>query len=429
VRALPRLRMTGRRLAIIAGAAAIALAGAGFGLALALSGSDATGHGWVASWGASPMAGTSSDPTTPGLSDQTVRNIIFTSAGGDAVRVQLSNTFGAKPLTVAKASVGVVRGGAGLAPGSSHLLTFGGNASVTIAAGAEVLSDPLPARVRPLEQLAISLYLPDATGPATNHADAQQNSYLAAGDHASDTTGAPFTKSTTSWWFIDRLDVRSSTADGTIVAFGDSITDGYHSSIGGNARWPNYLARRLDARLGDRAPAVVNEGISGNRVLQGSSCYGVSAKARFQRDVLSQPGLKAVIVLEGTNDFGFVGSPEGSCYSPDPPVTAVQIEAGYQALITMAHDHGARIYFGTMIPPFANWPGAAQGGYIAIWQGVNAWIRSSGAADGMIDFARAVQNPRNSLSMNPAYDSGDGFHPNDRGYQVMANAIPLPFVR
>jgi lysophospholipase L1-like esterase len=421
--------MTARRLAIFAGAAAVVLAGAGLGLATALSGSGAAGNGWVASWGASPMAGTSSDPTTPGLSRQTVRNIIFTSAGGDALRVQVSNTFGVRAVTVAQASVGVVLGGAGLVRGSSEPLTFGGKAPVTIPAGAEVLSDPLPMRVRPLEQLAVSLYLPDATGPATNHADAQQNSYIAAGDHVGDTTGAAYTKPTSAWWFIDRLDVRSSTADGTIVAFGDSITDGFHSSIGGNARWPNYLARRVDALLGDRAPGVVNEGISGNRVLQDSSCYGISAKARFQRDVLSQPGVRAVIVLEGTNDFGFVGFPEGSCYSPNPPVTAAQIEAGYQALIKMAHDHRVKVYFGTMVPPFRSWPGAAAGGYVTIWRAVNAWIRGSGASDGMIDFARVVQDPGNSLALSPAYNSGDGFHPNDRGYQAMANAIPLPYVR
>lgn len=145
--------------------------------------------------------------------------------------------------------------------------------------------------------------------------------------------------------------MRSVTADGTVVAFGDSITDGYHSTIGSNERWPNYLARRLDALLGDRAPGVVDEGISGNRVLQGSPCYGDSAKARFQRDVLSQPGVKAVIVLEGTNDFGFVGLAGGGCYAPNPPVTAAQIEAGYQALISMAHDHGVKVYLGTLVPP------------------------------------------------------------------------------
>jgi lysophospholipase L1-like esterase len=232
-----------------------------------------------------------------------------------------------------------------------------------------------------------------------------------------------------SWLFIDRLDVRSVTADGTIVAFGDSITDGYHSSIGGNARWPNYLARRLDALLGDRAPGVVDEGISGNRVLQGSSCYGISAEARFQRDVLSQPGVKAVIVLEGTNDFAFVALGGIGCYAPAPPVTAAQIEAGYQVLTTMAHDHGVKVYLGTMVPPFGQWPGAAAGGYVAIWQEVNAWIRGSGAFDGMIDFARTVQDPRNSLALSRVYDSGDSLHPNDLGYQAMANAIPLPFVR
>jgi len=258
--------------------------------------------------------------------------------------------------------------------------------------------------------------------------DAQQISYVAAGDHVGDTAGIAYARTTSSWWLIDRLDVRSSTAAGTIVAFGDSITDGYHSTTGGNARWPNDLARRLDALLGDRSPGVVDEGISGNRVLRGSTCYGVSAEARFQRDALSQPGVKAVILLEGTNDFGFVGG-QGPCNLPNPPVTAAQIEDGYQALITMAHDHGVKVYLGTMIPPFGNWPGAVAGGYVAIWQAVNAWIRTSRAFDAMIDFARAVQDPRHPRALDSAYDSGDGAHPNDLGYKVMANAIPLSLVR
>ena len=421
--------MAAWRLAVIVGAAAVVLAGAGFGLATVLSGAGAPDSGWVSSWAASPMAGTSSDQTSSGLSNQTVRNIIFASVGGDALRVQVSNAFGATPLTAARVSVGVVLDGARLVRGSSHPLTFGGKTRVTIPARDEVLSDPLPVRVRPLEDLAISLYLPDATGPATNHADAQQTSYVAAGDHAGDTAGTAYTGTTPSWLFVDRLDVRSATADGTVVAFGDSITDGYRSTIGSNARWPNYLARRLDALLGDQAPGVVDEGISGNRVLQDSSCYGMSAKARFQRDALSQPGVKAVIVLEGTNDFGFVGEPDAGCYAPNPPVTAAQIEAGYRVLAAMAHDRGVKVYLGTLIPPFGNWPGAAAGGYVAIWQAVNAWIRSSGASDGMIDFSRVLRDPRNPLALSPVYDSGDSLHPNDLGYQAMANAIPLPFVR
>jgi lysophospholipase L1-like esterase len=374
------------------------------------------------------MSGTSSDDATGGFSDQTVRNIIFTSAGGDTLRVQVSNAFGATALTVAGVDVGVVLRGAQVAPGSTRPLTFGGKASVTIPAGQEALSDPLRMRVRPLAELAVSLYLPGATGPATNHADAQQISYVATGDHVSDTAGAAYARTTSSWWYIDRLDVRSPTAGGTVVAFGDSITDGYHSTIGANARWPNDLARRLDALLGDRAPGVVDEGISGNRVLRGSLCYGVSAEARFQRDALSQPRVKAVIVLEGTNDFAFVGG-QDPCDLPNPPVTAAQIEAGYQALITMAHDRGVRVYLATMIPPFTSWRGAAAGGYVAIWQAVNAWIRTSHAFDAMIDFARAVQDPHNPLALSSAYDSGDGAHPNDLGYRVLANAIPLPIAR
>jgi lysophospholipase L1-like esterase len=418
-----------RRLAVIAGAVALVLAGAGFGLALALSGSGSpAGDGWVASWAASPMAGASSANTTPGLSHQTVRNIIDTSAGGDSVRVQVSNAFGAAPLAVGNGSVGEVLRGARLAPGTSHALSFGGKASVTIPAHGQVVSDPLAMPVRPVAELAVSLYLPGVTGPATNHSDAQQDSYIADGDHAGDTAATAYTKITTSWLFVDELDVHSATADGTIVAFGDSITDGYQSTIGANARWPNYLARRLAGLLGDRAPGVVDEGISGNRVLQPSSCYGVSAQARFQRDALSQPGVKAVIVLEGINDISFVAA-DAACFEPNPPVTAAQIEAGYQALVTMAHAQGVKVYFATLTPIGGSAISYDGSPYEAQRDEINTWIRTSSGFDGMIDSARAVQDPRHPLDLNPAYDSGDRVHPNDRGYAALANAVPLDFVR
>jgi lysophospholipase L1-like esterase len=421
-----------RRLAAGLGGVAL-LVGAGTMLPAASSAASPAYPGWVATWAASPMSGTASATAEAGFADQTVRNVIYTSVGGDSLRVQVSNTFGAAPLTVGAVSAGVVLDGAQLVPGTSHALTFGGNTSVTIPAGAQALSDPLAMRVRPLQELAVDLYLPAATGPATNHSDAQQTGYVASGDHAGDAAATAYTTTDSSWFFVDGLDVRDAAAPGTVVAFGDSITDGYQSQAGSNARWPNYLARRLDAADGSHAPAVVDEGISGNRVLNDSTCFGVSAEARFERDALSQPGVKDVIVLEGINDIGFSGEADTGCYTPnDPGVTAAQIEAGYLDLIKMAHARGVKIFAGTLTP-FAGSNPTYGGKYgtpagEALREAVNAWIRSSHAFDGVVDFSRATQDPDDPLYLDPAYNSGDSLHPGDLGYEAMANAIPLRLI-
>jgi lysophospholipase L1-like esterase len=320
-------------------------------------------------------------------------------------------------------------------------VTFGGKTSVTVPAGAEELSDPVNFTVPPLTELAVSVYLPDATGGATSHSDAQQNNYIAAGNHVSDTAPASYTTTTGSWYFVDGLDVYSATAEGTVVAFGDSITDGYQSLTGADARWPNYLARRLDAALGDRAPGVVDEGISGNRVLSDSTCYGVSALSRFERDALSQPDVKSVIFLEGVNDIGFAGMADSGCSDPNNPgVTAAQIEAGYRTVIAEAHAKGVKIYAGTLMP-FAG-SNSVYGGYFGTTYGeelrarVNTWIETSRAFDGVIDFAKVMQDPADPQYLNPAYgansaanSTGDSLHPNDVGYQAMADAVPLTDAR
>ena len=410
------------------GVVALGPASASSSSSSASASSPAAAARWVASWAASPMSGTT------GFSNQTVRNIVYTSVGGSSLRVRLSNTFGSAPLVVGAATVGVVLDGAQLVPGTSRHLSFGGKTSVTIPAGAQLLSDPLAMRVQPLEELAVSVYLPDATGPATNHSDAQQNNYIASGNHAGAAAATAYTTTTGSWYYVDGLDVRSSTADGTIVAFGDSITDGHQSLVGSNARWPNYLARRLGALFGNRAPGVVDEGISGNRVLSDSSCFGVSAEARFERDALSQPGVKAVILLEGINDIGFAGDADSGCFAPtNPTVTPAQIEAGYLVLIKMAHAHGVKIYAGTLTPfagsnpTYGGYDGTAKGE--AMREQVNNWIRTSGAFNGVIDFDRATADPYDAQYLNPVYNSGDSLHPDDVGYEAMADTIPLRFVR
>lgn len=440
MKSLSSMHASTRRLTAVFCGAALVLGGAALVPAAASVSSAAAPTSsaqakWVASWAASPMSGTTS------FNDQTVRNIVYTSVGGNSLRVQMTNTFGSAPLTVGEVSVGVVLDGAQLVPGMSHTVTFGGKDSVTVPAGAQVLSDPLGLKVRPLEELAISVYLPSATGPATNHSDAQQNNYIASGDHAGDAAATAYANTTGSWYFVDGLDVRSATAPGTVVAFGDSITDGYLSLTGANARWPNYLARRLNGLYGGRAPGVVDEGISGNRILSDSSCYGVSAESRFERDALSQPGVRTVVLLEGINDIGFAGMPDSGCSEPNNPnVTAAQIEAGYRYLISRAHARGVKIYAGTLMP-FAG-SNTVYGGYFGTAYGetlreqVNTWIRTSGAFDGVIDFAKVMQDPYDSQYLNPVYNAnavsaptGDSLHPNDVGYQAMADAVPLAFLR
>jgi lysophospholipase L1-like esterase len=358
------------------------------------------------------------------LQDQTVRNIVFSSASGEEVRVRFTNTFGTAPLQIGAASIAVAGTGAGTS-GPAVRLTFGGQSQIQIPDGAEALSDPVRLRVPALHDLAVSVYLPQATGPATVHGDAQQVNYLASGDHTGDTSAAAYTGQTQSWFFIDAVDVVSRPdVRGTLVAFGDSITDGFQSTVGANARWPNDLARRLDSR--HDTLAVADEGISGNRVLTSDLCCGVNALARFDRDVVDRAGAREVILLEGINDIGFSVTPPNPLTNPLTDVSAAQIIAGYQQIIAQAHAAGLKIIGGTLTP----FKGAAYFSTAgeAKREAVNHWILTSGAFDGVIDFASVVADPSDPTMMAMKYDSGDHLHPNDAGYQAMANAIPLRLV-
>ncbi|MBV9197051.1 MAG: SGNH/GDSL hydrolase family protein [Solirubrobacterales bacterium] len=321
-------------------------------------------------------------------------------------------------------------------------MTFGGQQSVMVAPGAEALSDPIRMRVPALHDLAVSVFVPDKTGPATNHSDAQEINYVAAGDQADSSSATPFSEQTQSWYFIDSVDVSASRHDlGTVVAFGDSITDGANSTVNANARWPNDLARRIDGLHGVSL-GVADEGISGNRVLNDSPCLGVNAQARFDRDVVGRADARAVILMEGINDIGFpylkpdpnnpnaVIGPTGTgfgvpitCFEPQTLVSAGQIIAGYDQLIAQAHAAGLKV-FGATLTPFKGAPYYTVAGE-ATREAVNQWIRTSGAFDGVIDFDHALADPSDPLMMNPAYDSGDHLHPNDAGYQKMADTVNL----
>ncbi|GAA1190962.1 SGNH/GDSL hydrolase family protein [Streptomyces hebeiensis] len=357
----------------------------------------------VVTWGAS------ADRLDASVPDRTHRVVLRTSAGGSALRVRLSNAFGTEPVTFGRAYVGLRDTGAALVPGTNRPLTFRGAASVTVPPGGSVYSDPLRGTVRPQADLAVSVYVRAASGTATGHRMGLQTSYIApAGEHAAEESGTAYTQQTSFRYYLDAVVVDAPRGTGAVVAFGDSITDGAVTTADTNRRWPDFLARRLLADRRTPLKGVANEGISGNKVL--SDGAGESALKRLDRDVLSQRGLRTVLLLEGVNDL-----------KATPAPTAAQLIAGYQEIIRRTHAAGACVVGATVLP-YEGWREWNEGGE-AIRQEVNAFIRNSGAFDAVVDFDAAVQDPAAPRRMLPAYDSGDHLHPNDAGMEVMAGAV------
>jgi lysophospholipase L1-like esterase len=379
------------------------------------------GH-WVSTWGAAPQGPVARNLSLKGFSNQTLREIVYTSIGGSEARIELSNTFGTKPLQVAAAAVGIAGTGAAVVPGTNHPLSFAGQPSVLIPPGAEVLSDPVALSVKALQRLAVSLYLPAHTGPVTNHLVAKQTNYVGSGDDVGIDAGTGLGTKTTSWYLLDAVDVLAPPRElGAVVTLGDSITDGVASTPDANTRWPNDLARRLGALSGDSL-SVIDEGIGGNRVLNNASCCGVNAVARFQRDVAGRAGVREVILLEGVNDIGYSGH-TGALTAPHTDVSAAQIIAGDEMIIAQAHADGLKI-FGATLTPFKGaryWTPAGE----AKRDAVNQWILTSGAFDGVINFAQVLADPTDPEAMNPIDNSGDHLHPNSLGYRAMADAVNI----
>jgi lysophospholipase L1-like esterase len=411
-RQTPRSRGTAR----LRGAAVLAVAA----LALSLPGAvrprdDAQ---WVSTWGASPQ--TTAAPLA--VNGQTLRQIAHVSLGGDMVRVRLSNAFGATGLPVSDAHVALSAGGSAIQPDSDRQLTFGGSPTIVIPPGALVVSDPVRLRVPPLANLAISLYFPGSVSATTEHSLAVQTTYVSPpGNFASATAIPAGGSTTTSWYLVNGVEVAAEGRPAAaVVTLGDSITDGYASTVSANHRWPNYLAARLQARHATSNVAVVDEGISGNRVLH--DFIGPNALARFDRDVLAQSGARWLVVLEGINDIGI----PGAFGAPAENVAAEEIIEGHRQLIARAHAQGLTVY-GATLTPFegTTFPGYYSAAGEAKRQAVNHWIRTSGEYDAVIDFDAAVRDPSHPTRILPAYDCGDHLHPNDAGYQAMANAVDL----
>lgn len=377
----------------------------------------ANGQRWVAAWAASPVVGSeipfSPDcPAGAGLRDQTVRNVVFVSTGGPAVRVRLTNAFGTRPLRIGHASVAVQGSAANAVTGTVRELTFDGHRNTTIPAGRELFSDPVRLHVAPLSTLLVSVYLPEATGPLTNHPFTAQGNYLAGGDRALAGDGTGYAP-TPCWMVADGVDIRAPERIlGSVVALGDSITDTANTTGNANHRWPDFLARRLNARHGPTM-SVVNAGLGGNRLLAprvGEPYFGVPALDRLDRDVLAQSGVRAVVLLEGVNDIGFDATPE-------------QLIAGYQEIIERTHAAGLPIIGGTIMPFKGSFVWTTQ--RELTWATVNTWIRTTAPFDDVIDFAAATAASADPATLNPTYDSGDHLHPNDAGTQAMADAVDL----
>jgi lysophospholipase L1-like esterase len=387
---------------------------------------------WAGTWGASPS------PQLPDVAqmskanltfaNQTLREIVHISIGGSLVRVRLSNAYGKQAVEIGAAHIALRQKGAAIAAGSDHVLTFSGQSSVTIPPNALVLSDPIPLQVAPSSDLAISIFLPKSTLGAGIHYSAQQTNYLAAGNVTS-ARDIPKASTLGSWVFLTGVDVAAPESASTLVAFGDSTTDGARSTDNTNHRWPNFLADRLLKQTGAAPIGVLDEGIGGNRILHDPNsniAFGVNALARFDRDVLAQPGIKYLIVLEGINDLGHAGPN----LFPTEQVSAEDIIAGLKQLIERAHEKGIKIY-GATLTPFAGtvFPGYFSEGKEVKRKVVNKWIRTSRAFDAVIDFEKAVQDPANPDHLSAAFDSGDHLHPKDDGYKAMADCIDLSLFR
>lgn len=385
---------------------------------------------WQGAWGTAP-AGPPADANLQTFTNQTVRLVVRLNAGGNRVRIRLSNEMGTAPLTVGAAAIGLRASGSDLAPGTTRALTFGGRAGVTLAPGAPALSDPVDLNLAPLADVAVSLYLPGPTPATTLHGTALQTGYVStAGDYSNAAT-LPVERTITGWPFLTALEVDAGGA--AIVALGDSITDGTRSTVDANGRWTDVLARRLQTLRDVRGaspprPSVINRGISGNRLLGSNDTNGNnganllagrSALERFDRDVLATSGVRHLVVLIGINDIGNISAAN--------PVTAHDLIAGYRQLIARARAARIAVIGATLLP----FEGAAYYSVEkeGVRQAVNAWVRSGDEFDAVIDFDRATRDPARPSRLLPAYDSGDHLHPGDLGYQAMGNAVPLELFR
>ncbi len=407
------------------------------------------GSHWVATWGTAQQApgggggggrggpgggrgpggpgGAPGAPATPAaaapapaapmgtLVNQTARMIVRTTIGGTRLRVEFSNAFGAANLDIGSAHVALRAKDSAIVPGSDRPLLFDGKPNARVLIGATLLSDPVDLKIAPLSDLAISVYVPGDSGRASGHSQALHTTYISK---SGDTTGAADMADATmtrAWYWIHSVDVMAPADAGAIVAYGDSITDGTTSTVDANKSWPTLLSERLVANKATADISVLNLGIAGNRVLGDGA--GISALARFDRDVLAQPGVKWLMILEGINDMN--GAARGG-NAPGGAITADDLIAGMKQMIDRAHTHGIKV-IGCTLTPYGNATDAVE----AMRQALNKFIRTPGNFDAMVDFDKVIQDPASPRQFKQGYNNTDKLHPNDAGYKAMADAVDL----
>jgi lysophospholipase L1-like esterase len=406
-------------------------------------GQDPAGHPpassstWVGTWANVPTETPAT--ATPAMADETVRQVVHTSVGGDELRLRLTNEFGDGALRIGEVRVARRAGATGtdIVPATDRAVTFGGHRSPTVPAGAPLVSDPVRLPVPARSDLVVSIYLAEQTPVTSLHAFAFQENVVASGNVTDDRTVTP-TRTITQWYFLSGVSVRTVSRDaGAVVAFGDSITNGAETDLNANHRWPDLLANRLQAVPSLRDVGVLNLGVSGNRLLHDpnpapgspaesfAAFFGHNALRRFDRDVLAQPGAEDVVVLLGVNDLG----QPGNVAPPSETVTAEEVIAAHHQLVTRAHAAGLEIHGGTILPFKGDTLGFYSEENEAKRQVVNRWIRTSGEYDSVIDFDAALRDPVDPQRLNADFDSGDHLHPNDAGMAAMAAVVPLRLFR
>jgi lysophospholipase L1-like esterase len=374
---------------------------------------------WVGTWASSPLldahAKSAEELLAAGTqSGATLREVIHVSMGGDTVRVRFSNLYGTSPLVIGAVEIAQSLKGVAIVPGTNKAVTFNGQPSVSIPPGALVVSDPTSFKLAALSDLTVSFFLPNPTGPVTEHQLGNATSYHVTGNVVSSASlESPTTA--TSWYYLNGVDTLAPADAGAVITIGDSITDGAKSTIDTNQRWPDELARRLQADPKYRNLSVLNEGISGNKILLDGA--GPNALARFDRDILAQNGAKYLLILEGINDIGRLHG------TPDAGLTAADLISALNQMVVRAHSHGIAV-IGCTLTPYHGAGYYTENGE-AIRKAVNDWIRTGGVLDGFVDFEAAVRDPSHPDTFLPTVDPGDHLHPNDAGYKAMGDAIDL----
>ncbi len=379
------------------------------------SGQSGLNEKWVGTWStALQLVEPRNLPPEPGLSHNTIRQIVHVSIGGDSLRMRFSNEFGTSPLTLNEVHIALQTDSSSIDPNTDKAVEFGEKPGVTIEPGTAITSDPLRFSFKPLSNITVTIYFGDTSPEVTGHPGSRTTSYMLTGNMVS---AAEFKNSTGTdhWYIINNIEVKAPDSTGAAVILGNSITDGRGSGTNKQDRWPDELSKRLQKNPGTSQVAVLNEGIGGNCVLR--NCLGPSAISRFRHDVIEQNGVRWLIILEGINDIGGAHGAQGS------EKVAADLILVFKDMIDSAHAKGIRVYGATLLPMGGSFYYTPE--HESARDSVNKWIRSSGRFDAVIDLDEGLRDPSDPIHLLPEADSGDHLHPSEAGHRMMAEAVDL----